>query len=291
MSLRNEMTKLASDGGGSNKTRADRMKIVRHIVDILHLKKNIQVRTVQQLKVKHIEQYISHRLAEGISRRTLQNEMAALRKVLTQAGREDFARHERLTNKSLQLAGDSREGSKHAISPDKYHKALRLALQRDKGLAATLMLARHLGLRSEEAVQATKSLGTWSSALKEGRNSIHVIYGTKGGRPRHVYIHNSMRTNIERVFQFALKVAEGNDGKLINKPTLKSAMDRFHNQARDIGLVGIDAPHSLRYAFARDQIKHYEENGLSHAEALAATACDLGHGDGRGRYVERVYTK
>lgn len=291
MSIRNEMAKLASDGGGSNKTRADRIKIVRHIVDILHLKKNIQVRTVQQLKVKHIEQYISHRLAEGISRRTLQNEMAALRKVLTQAGREDFARHERLTNKSLQLAGDSREGSKHAISPAKYNEVLRIALQRDKGMAAALMLARTLGLRSEEAVQSAKSLDTWALALKEGRDSIHVIFGTKGGRPRSVFIHDSMRADVVRAIQFALKVAATNGGKLIDKPTLKSAMDRFHNEVRAIGLVGADAPHSLRYAFARDQIKNYEANGLSHAEALAATACDLGHGDGRGRYVERVYTK
>ncbi|EIQ7941507.1 DNA-binding protein, partial [Salmonella enterica subsp. enterica serovar Typhimurium] len=34
---------------------------------------------------------------------------------------------------------------------------------------------------------------------------------------------------------------------------------------------------------------YYEEQGLSHKEALAVTSTDLGHGDGRGIYIEQVY--
>ncbi|EAN4952917.1 DNA-binding protein, partial [Salmonella enterica] len=36
-------------------------------------------------------------------------------------------------------------------------------------------------------------------------------------------------------------------------------------------------------------IRYYEEQGLSHKEALAVTSTDLGHGDGRGIYIEQVY--
>lgn len=289
--LKQELSEFAHRAGGGNKTRADRQKIVRHFADLLHHKMNIQVRTVLQVKVKHIEMYIAFRLSKGISRRTLQNEMAAIRKVLKEAGREDFVGHERLSNKALGLAGESRAGSKHAISTEKYNEALRAALSRDKGVASALMLARNIGLRSEEAVQSVKSLSTWSTGLADERNSIQVVFGTKGGRPRFVHIHESMRADVIRSINFALRVSEINGGKLINKPSLKSAMNRFHNQARAIGLKGKDSPHSLRYAFASGQLKAYEVMGLSHDEALAAVACDLGHGDGRGRYVERVYTQ
>ncbi|MEH9035930.1 DNA-binding protein, partial [Klebsiella quasipneumoniae subsp. similipneumoniae] len=36
-------------------------------------------------------------------------------------------------------------------------------------------------------------------------------------------------------------------------------------------------------------IRYHEEQGLSHKEALAVTSTDLGHGDGRGRYIEQIY--
>ena len=35
----------------------------------------------------------------------------------------------------------------------------------------------------------------------------------------------------------------------------------------------------------------YEAQGFSHKDALAQTSQDLGHGDGRGRYIEQVYSR
>lgn len=47
-----------------------------------------------------------------------------------------------------------------------------------------------------------------------------------------------------------------------------------------------------RYAFAQERIHAYRQNeGLSEREARAATSLDLGHGDGRGRYVASVYAR
>ncbi|EBR1501129.1 hypothetical protein BWL71_07590 [Salmonella enterica] len=40
---------------------------------------------------------------------------------------------------------------------------------------------------------------------------------------------------------------------------------------------------------AQDAIHHYLAQGFSRKEALAMVAMDLGHGDGRGRYVAQVY--
>lgn len=47
--------------------------------------------------------------------------------------------------------------------------------------------------------------------------------------------------------------------------------------------------HSLRYAFAREQVEAYLAGGIPMAEALAHTSMDLGHGDGCGRCVKMVY--
>lgn len=87
----------------------------------------------------------------------------------------------------------------------------------------------------------------------------------------------------------ALAIAESRNNLLIDKPDLKSAMDYWHNQVARIGLTGAYSPHSLRYAWAQDAIRHYLAKGFNQKEALAMVAMDLGHGDGRGRYVAQVY--
>jgi integrase len=251
----------------------------------------IEIRTPAQIKVKHIEAYVAHRLEEGLSLRSLQNEMAAIRSVLIESGREQFVNQDRLSNKNLGLSGASRQGTKTAITNEKYTTVLAAAMERDEGVAAGIQLARELGLRAEEAVQATKSLPTWAKHLNQGKSTIRVIFGTKGGRPRDVTIFPENRNAVVSAVNFALEISNKQNGNLINKPNLKKAMDRFHNESRTLGLKGKESPHSLRYAFAQDQLARYELHDYSRKEALAAVSCDLGHGDGRGWYIEHVYTK
>ncbi|OWG22441.1 DNA-binding prophage protein [Klebsiella pneumoniae BIDMC 35] len=99
------------------------------------------------------------------------------------------------------------------------------------------------------------------------------------------------REAVRQAVKEALNIAGKRDGHLIDNPDLKSAMDYWHNHLRDAGLTGEYSPHSLRYAWAQDAIQHYQEQGLSHKEALAVTSTDLGHGDGRGKYIEQVYNR
>ncbi len=94
---------------------------------------------------------------------------------------------------------------------------------------------------------------------------------------------------VRKALDNVLEVAGSRNDRLIDKPDLKSAMDYWHNQAAHIGLTGVYSPHSLRYVWAQDAIRHYLAQGVSQKEALAMVAMDLGHGDGRGRYVAQVY--
>lgn len=194
---------------------------------------------------------------------------------------------ERLTNHSLGLANASRAGTRAAISPVKFQQVLQAAQAKDEGLGAVLQIARAMGLRSQEAVQSTQSLKTWQNAIDKGADKLTVVLGTKGGRARETTIIN--RELVKHVISQALSIAEQRNGKLIDKPDLKSAMAYWRNQTTAIGLTGKNSPHSLRYAWAQDSLKHHQSQSFSRVESRALTSMDLGHGDGRGRYVERVY--
>lgn len=214
--LGGEMKALAKKVGGSFKTVDDRIHIVQRFSR--HLRSlNIQIQRVEQIKVRHIECYVQARLAQEIGKRTLQNEMAALRGVLQQAGRRQVAEHERLTNKSLGLAGASRNGTNRAITPEYYSKVLEAARDKDAGLA------RLMGLRSQEAVQCCQSLKTWRQALERGETRLTVVFGTKGHRPRETIIQDAGA--VKKALENALFVAEQRNGRLIDQPGLQKAMN------------------------------------------------------------------
>lgn len=278
--LSSEMKALAKKAGGSFKTVNDRIHITKRFSE--HLRAlNIQIQRVEQIKVRHIECYIEERLEQDIGLRTLQNEMAALRAVLRQAGRRQVVEHPRLTNKALGVSGASRNGTHRAITQEHYQQVMEKARAEDAGLAAALEIARLMGLRSQEAVQSSQSLKTWLKSMERGETRLKVVFGTKGGRPRHTTV---LDTGAVRI-----RVADRRDGRLIGKPGLKTAMNHWHRQAAKVGLTGEFSPHSLRYAWAQDAIRHYLAQGFSEKESLALTATDLGHGDGRGRWVKQVY--
>lgn len=240
------MKRLAQLAGGSHKTVHDRIKLAQRFYERLVLAQNVQIRRVEQLKARHIEGYIRDRLAQGITKRSLQNEMAAVRCILKQAGRDRLAQSERLNNRSLGLSGASRNGTKLAITPEHYCDVLGTARVKDPGMAAALELSRLMGLRSQEAVQSVQSLRTWRQALERGDTRLTVVFGTKGGRARETIILDA--GTVRKALDNALAVAEDRHGRLIDKPDLKTAMKYWHSQASGLGLTGAYSPHSLRYA-------------------------------------------
>ncbi|EFH6988882.1 DNA-binding protein [Escherichia coli] len=286
--LEREMKNLAQQAGGSHKTVHDRIAMAGRFCEQL-MELNIQIRYVHHLKAKHIEAYIQMRLAQGIQKQTLHNETAAIRKILTQAGRNKLAQSERISNKSLGLAGVSRNGTRKAITPEYYQQVAETARLKDAGLAATLELARLMGLRSQEAVRCSGSLKTWREALAHGDTRLTVVLGTKGGRPRDTLIQDTGA--VKKALDNAIAVAERRNGRLIDAASLKQAVKYWRNQTLRMGLTGAYSPHSLRYVWAQDDIRRYLAQGFSEKEALAMVAMDLGHGDGRGRWVKQVYAQ
>ncbi|VEB55449.1 Phage integrase [Salmonella enterica subsp. enterica] len=75
------------------KTVHDREQMAQRFARHL-LAQNIQVTSTCQLKARHIAGYIHEWLAQGISLRTLQNEMAMVRSILAEAGRTQLSQSE-----------------------------------------------------------------------------------------------------------------------------------------------------------------------------------------------------
>ncbi|MBZ7500072.1 DNA-binding protein [Klebsiella michiganensis] len=288
--LDKQLVTLARQGQGSFKTVADRSRIAERFSERL-AKLNIQIRDAKHIKTVHIQRYIQSRQAEKISNRTLQNEMAAVRSIMSVAGRNKLAnpQHELLSNKALGISGASRDGTKKAISDDTLREVINYAMKKDEGVALAVQLARYIGLRTEETVQSAKSLKTWQQSLLSGNERVRVVFGTKGGRPRETTVFD--REKVLTLLNKAITYCDNNNGKLINKPTLHTAIERYRNILRDAGMKGENAPHSLRYAYAKDAVNFHVNNGMSRNEAEALVSMDLGHGDGRGRYIKQVYFK
>ena len=176
MRIRNELVKIATSAGGSFKTVNDRQNIAIRIAELLK-GNNVQITTIEHLKSKHIEDYISLRLASGMTKRTIQNEMAAIRVILRVANRIDLADSKRISNSSLGISGASRKGTHKAMPDDMFESLIKTLEQENRGVMACVLLERHLGLRGEEAVQSCKSLKTWKKQLELG-DVVRVIFGT-----------------------------------------------------------------------------------------------------------------
>ncbi|EBV2167307.1 DNA-binding protein [Salmonella enterica subsp. enterica serovar Eastbourne] len=288
--LNKNLKTLARQAGGSFKTVSDRMKIADRFAERL-LKLNVQIRDIKNIKTGHIELYMKSRLSEEISKRTLQNEMSAIRALLRVAGKTFMANpaHEKLSNQALGISETSRDGTKVAIPDVYFQQVLTSVKQKDEGVAYAMRLSRLLGLRTEETVQSAKSLRTWQKSLINNEGKVRVVFGTKGGRPRDTTVLDREATLA--AINDALKHLKENNGKLIDKPSLHTAIERYRNVVREAGLTGKYAPHSLRYAYSVDVMNLHRRNGFSKEEAQALASMDLGHGDGRGHYVARVYNK
>ena len=62
--------------------------------------------------------------------------------------------------------------------------------------------------------------------------------------------------------------------------------------ARDLAaadMVGAEASHSARYAWAIEQYRAYFADGCNPKEARSRLSMDLGHGDGRTDIIKNVY--
>lgn len=282
MSFRSEAQQAARAAGGSFKAIAGRQQMIGKLADHLQ-KQNIQIRTLADLREKHVRSWIEACKEKGNSARTCQNKLSAVRSCLRQSGLDQKAAA--LDTAKFGVQGASRDGSRSGMDRDTFEKKLELV--RDPAVRSVLELQRELGLRQAEGVRAQRdTLQRWEKELSRG-DTIRVVEGTKGGRIRDTVVND--RQKALSAVQRALSAC-GKNGRLIDQPNLQKALERFNNQARTV-FYGKWSPHAQRYSFAQEKIAKLEKLGYSLREATVMTSLSIGHGDGRGRWVEQVYSR
>lgn len=281
-------------GKASTRTREERHLTFHALERFAHANRFRDV-TPATLTLRQVRQLVEDWRGHGVTARTLQNRLAHLRSALKGVGLATKADSAEWSNAALGVAstpGD-RVGQHRAISEAELLAAQTQAAaggERGRAFVVLTELQRSLGLRAREAVQSPTSLAAWQRCLQQGR-PIEVTRGTKGGRPRVTVVPESLHARALAAVDAAMSLAAQRDGMLIDAPSLQAARSRYSDACSNVGLVGEISSHSLRYAWAHDRFRDYLTQGLAQGEALRRLSQDLGHGDGRGRYVKMVYLR
>ena len=249
------------------------------------------IRSAKQIGGRHLQMFVVHRTAQGVNPRTLANELSHLRAVLRHVGKLGFLSSADSSNRALGIQGGRRIGTKQPLS-DTDLRAFqeRMAQLGRVGIGETLELQRTLGLREIEAIRAgqAETFARWQRELQE-HGFVHLIGGAKGGRPRDIHpvdvnralaAVQSAQAVLNRTGQGYLVTCVGG----VTAANLEQAQGVYRNLCSRAGIQS----HSARYAFAQERLQAYRDQGYSEREARAATSLDLGHGDGRGRYIASV---
>ena len=287
MSIRQELVSAATKAGGSFKSIDDRKRHANQLADYL-MANNIQIRTLEQLKQKHVMGWIAAAKDDGNKDRSLQNKLTSVRTLLRAVGLDRKA--DAILTKEFGCDNACRDGVRQALPRPTIMAMIKQVKATDPGVGACLDLQASLGLRQLEAIRCgiLDTLIRWERELCVLGGRVRVLEGTKGKRERFVLPVNREETLL--AVREAITVAKRHKGgRLIVNPNLKSTVNHYNYEAAKVGFVGLHSPHSLRYAWAQYAYERYLAAGLSEREAAIAVALDLGHGDGRGRFIKRVY--
>lgn len=278
----------ALKAGGSTLTCRARVSTAENFVEFLYAN-NIQIPDISNVRVRHVRAFIDDRRATCKPRR-LTNIMSHIRQTLRTADCPQIAGNPLLKNEALGISGASRRGTNHAVSIAADRCIRDAAAKTNDYIFAAVRMQRELGLRAQEAVMSGSSLARWETELLRG-DPVYVVYGTKTGRPR--YTRPVDCEAALAAVRYALSViVAGQRENLFPQATLKQAVKRYQNVWHDRLSPASDewhTSHSYRYAYAQDRMLQCLRVGMSKRDALATVAMDLGHGDGRGRYIRQVY--
>lgn len=275
---------ITEDNQIDEKTKIGRIAVIEGFVRYLW-QSNIRIRVVDDIRAQHIQNYIQHELERGISKRTLQNKMVAIRAALLGFDRDRLVADQRLTNHSLGLT-EARSLKIKPITHAEFEGAIRSLREKDAYCeAAALGLIYYFGLSATEALESCPYLQDWKANIERGDPFIEVIYGK---RPRKIKIFD---------YQSALKAV--NDAKNANRKgpflvngvgkTAVSALYRLNNQLttvlRPLGLC----TYSVRYAYLQFQVDFYRSEGICKKEATQRASAEMGLADQEYRSAKKVY--
>lgn len=281
--------------GGSRATKEARTAAGRAFVGFC-LGSKFPISDIGKIEAPWLAAWVVHLKKMNLSTATINNKVASLR-ALAKAGGQNLQETGLINSTALGLEIRSRKGTKEPITDDAFVHAVQKALSLGEvGFAHAIRLERYLGLRGLESLMSTHALASFAKQahflMDPTLAEIHLRDGTKGGRPRRSAVISRYAHPTFHAVLAALEFAKNNDGFLIHGQPgtgLAGARRRYHRIATTVGLVGVFAPHSLRYRYCVDKLTELRDSGVPRGEALALTSQWLGHSGSRGRFISLVY--
>lgn len=277
--------------GGAFITKVQRKRICKSIVDWCFSHQYL-INSMTDVTVEMVREYMTELKAEGICTATQHNRLASIRVAMTALGSDPDVLG--ITAKGVGVTPKSRQGTKLPIPNELFEMAISKAIEEGElGFTLCLRLQRLLGLRGLESVMSVSALEKFALEASEfAKSDVHIFKGTKGGRKRKTTVIQARAAETLQTIHAALTHMKEH-GCLVQgtKPGLKTARSHFHLVAKNVGLVGKFAPHSLRYAYAVEKLVELRDLGFNRKEAGSFVAQWLGHGASRDRYVSMVYGK
>jgi len=108
--LQADLQRIGYQLGGSHGTQEARSGTFNTFARVMR-ELNYGIQSAAQIGGKHLQAFVSHRLASGIASRTLAKEMSHLRAVLEHIGKRGLACNPAYSNRALGIAQGSRTGT------------------------------------------------------------------------------------------------------------------------------------------------------------------------------------
>ncbi|WP_227013486.1 tyrosine-type recombinase/integrase [Paenibacillus psychroresistens] len=252
---------------------------------------HFKLQNLRNISDKHLIAFIKHRQEDGISPKSLKNDLSAIRYMNyhTPKVRQQISDNNGLKLKGLDLEKTNPKNGDRAWTNQEYSNFKNFAEKLGKDVVSdTLILSRTIGVRVTEAVACSRPQAI--NALKTG---IYSVKGeAKNGKHREVSLSKEAREVFERKLkesnQYRLFIKDGEKThEVVNKVQnfINYYRDRFTTlegkkirvDTRDPSKSHELTYHGLRYAYVKDRVTHFINKGLSLEEAYKLVTKEIGH--------------
>jgi site-specific recombinase XerC len=257
---------LAANREGAYETQRKRSDQLAGVAGTLHEQFGLQ--KWANLGAKHVAFVVERWKVEDTGRRTIEGQLSHLRWLVRKIGKANLLPR---TNAELGVEPGPRHTRAGKFVPEEKLAEI-LGGVTDPRLRMAILLGRHLGLRNREAM-LFRPWGDWDG------ERIWVKRGTKGGRPRYLFLHNAQQ---REVLEQARTLVGGGDAALIPNEarTFKAWAGRCYGRLRAAGMGRASGVlfHDLRRTYAGTRMDYLVRvRSLTREHAARIVTRELGH--------------
>lgn len=263
------------------------------LVFAIHLSEQFKLQNIRNINDKHLASYVISRQNEGISSKTIKNDLSAIRFLHSKIDSPRFqlsSNEELFEQFEIVIDQTSTQGNR-AWTNEEYTNFINIATQYGRqDIADAAVLCRYMGLRITEATAVKRSQA--EHALRSGFYKVGTE--AKNGKERIVPLSDEARN----MFLNRLPIVQRGDKLFINDTqnthNVVQSFEAFLSRVR--GNIEIEGGvikrsckqgptsvvksltwHGLRYSYIQDRVRQMMKSGLTAEELKRTLSKEIGH--------------